>query len=44
MANYVETRVKLTKKQLSKLKSAVKNKTGTILKITKMKNCLMNYF
>ena len=48
MANYQEARVKLTNTQLNKLKSAAKNKTGTILKMTKknfnMKNCHMNYF
>ena len=32
MTNYQEARVKLTNKQLSKLKSAAKDKTGTILK------------
>ena len=42
MVNYEEVRVKLTNTQLNKLKSAVKNKTGTTLRITK--NCLMNYF
>ena len=35
MANYQETRVKLTNTQLSKLRSAVKNKTGTILRLNK---------
>ena len=35
MANYQEARVKLTNTQLSKLKSASKNKTGTILRINK---------
>ena len=48
MANYQEARVKQTNTQLNKLKSAAKNKTGTILKlnkkILKMKNCHMNYF
>ena len=48
MANYQETRVKLTNKHLSKLKPAAKNKTGTILRLSKkslkMKNCHMNYF
>ena len=34
MANYEEARVKPTNMQLNKLKSAAKNKTGTIL-ITK---------
>ena len=33
MTNYQEARVKLTNTQLRKLKSAAKNKTGTILKI-----------
>ena len=32
MANYQKARVKLTNTQLSKLKSAAKNKTGTILR------------
>ena len=48
MASYQEARVKLTNTQLNKLKSAGKNKTGTMLKINmttfKMKNCHMNYF
>ena len=48
MVNYEEARVKLTNTQLNKLKSAVKNKTGTILrldeKIFKMTNCHINYF
>ena len=55
MANYQEARVKLTNTQLNKLKSAAKNKNGTIFwnifkmktrigKIFKMKNCHMNYF
>ena len=35
MANYDKTRVKLTNAQLSTLKSATKNKTGTTLRITK---------
>ena len=35
MANYQEVRVKLTNTQLNKLKSAVKNKTGTILRLNK---------
>ena len=35
MANYQEARVKLTNTQLNKLKSAVKNKTGRTLRITK---------
>ena len=35
MANYQETRVELINTQLSKLKSAAKNKTGTILRLIK---------
>ena len=35
MANCQEARVKLTNTQLSKLKSTGKNKTGTILRISK---------
>ena len=35
MANYEDSRVKLTKSQLNKLKSAAKNKTGTILRSAK---------
>ena len=35
MANYQEARVKLTNTQLSKLKSAAKNKSGTILILNK---------
>ena len=35
MANYQETRGKVTNTQLNKLKSAAKNKTGTILRISK---------
>ena len=35
MANYQETRVKLTNTQLKKLKSAAKNKAGTILRLNK---------
>ena len=35
MANYQEARVKLTNTQLNNLKSAAKNKTGTILRINK---------
>ena len=35
MVNYQEARVKLTNTQLKKLKSAAKNKTGTILRLTK---------
>ena len=47
MARYEEARVKLTNIQLSKLKSAAKNKTWTKLKrlrtIFNMNNYLMNY-
>ena len=35
MANYQEARVKLTNTPLNKLKSAAKNKTGTILRLNK---------
>ena len=35
MANFQERRVKLTNRQLNKLKSAAKDKTGTILKLNK---------
>ena len=35
MANYQEARVKLTNTQWNKLKSAAKNKTGTILRLNK---------
>ena len=35
MAKYQEVRIKLTNTQLSKLKCAPKNKTGTILRINK---------
>ena len=35
MANYQEARVKLTNTQLNKLKSAAKNKTKTILRLSK---------
>ena len=38
MANYQEARVKLTNTQLSKLKSAAKNKTGTILRLKKFED------
>ena len=34
MENYQEARVKLINSQLNKLKSAAKNKTGTILRKT----------
>ena len=33
MANYQETRVKLTNTQLNKIKSAAKNMAGTILRL-----------
>ena len=36
MANYQEVRVKLTNTQLNKLKSAAKNRTGTILRLNKI--------
>ena len=35
MANYQEVRVKLTNRQLNKLKSVAKNKTGTTIRLTK---------
>ena len=35
MANYQEVRVKLTNTQRNKLKSAAKNKTGTMLRLSK---------
>ena len=35
MANYQEARIKLTNTQSKKLKSAAKNKTETILRLTK---------
>ena len=35
MTNYQEARVKLKNRQLGKLKSAVKNKAGTILRLSK---------
>ena len=35
MVNYQEARVKLTNTQLNKLKSAAKNKAGTILRLNK---------
>ena len=35
MTNYQEARVKLTNAQSNKLKSASKNKAGTILRINK---------
>ena len=37
MAHYQDARVKVTSTQLNKLKSAVKNKTKTILRINKKK-------
>ena len=37
MANYQQARVRLTNTQLNKLKSAAKNKTGTILRLNKKK-------
>ena len=46
MANYQETRVKLTNIQLDKLKSAAKNNTGALFGINKkfnMKNYCINY-
>ena len=47
MANYQEVRVKLTNTQLNKLKSEVKNKTGTTLRVNKKSfedDHHMNYF
>ena len=35
MANYQEARIKLTNTQLNKLKSAAKNKAGTILRLNR---------
>ena len=35
MTNYQQARVKLIHTQLNKLKSATKNKTGTILRLNK---------
>ena len=35
MANYQDARVKLSNTQLNKLKSAAKNKTGTVLRSNK---------
>ena len=47
MAHFEEGRAKLTNTQLSKLKSAAKEKTGTTLRLTKknfnMKNYHINY-
>ena len=46
MANYQDVRVKLTNTQLTKLKSAAENKTGTILRntphLTKLKSAAKN--
>ena len=46
--NYEESRVKVTNTQLHRLKSAAKNKTGSMLRIKrktfKMKDWFMNYF
>ena len=49
MVSYQEARIKLTNTQLNKLKSAAKNKTGTILRLNKKyfehdNDCHMNYF
>ena len=49
MANYQEARVKLTNTKWKKLKSAVKNKKGKILRLSKrktlkVKNWHMGYF
>ena len=48
MVEYNKVNVKLSDTQLKKLKNAVKNKTGTTLRISlKMFNgmiCLMNYY
>ena len=38
MTNYQEARVKLTNTQLNELKSAAKNKTGTIIRLNKKKS------
>ena len=35
MPNYQEVRLRLTNTQLNKIKSAAKNKTGTVLRINK---------
>ena len=35
MANYQQGKVKLTNTQLNKLRSAAKNRTGTILRLNK---------
>ena len=37
MVNYQEARIQLKNTQLNKLKSAAKNKTGTILRLNKKK-------
>ena len=45
MANYQESRVKLTNTKLNKLKSAAKNKRGTILRINnELKNWRILHF
>ena len=44
MTNYQELRVKITNTQLIKWKSAAKDKTGALLKLSTMKNCHINYF
>ena len=44
MANYQEERVELTNTQLSKLKSATKNKKGAILRLNKKNNKLFNSY
>ena len=48
MSNYQEVTAKLTNTHLNKLKPAVKNKTGTKLRLNlktlKLKNCHMNCF
>ena len=44
MANYQETRVKLTNTQSKKLKCAAKNNTVATLMTFKLKNCHMEFF
>ena len=45
MVEYNKVNVKLSDTQLKKLKNAVKNKTGTTLRISLMKIiCHMNYY
>ena len=48
MVGYSKVKLKLTDTQLKKLKAAVKNKTGTTLrmslKILDWNECLMNYY